>query len=206
MEQVFFIECGVRRRGIRVTCRICSTPFVCRVSRPRDFCSRECSSKAREKRVRLTCRRCGKAFERPANKAEAGRRRHGVQFCSRKCKDLAQRLTGNCPEIRPPHYGTGAYEYRHLVNFEQGCCGRGERRTFLLFVHHLDGDRKNNAVENLEIVCGNCHIIRHLELVDGEWAYKSSALTPRAMIPVLTAWSHRESNPDLRLAKASSSR
>jgi hypothetical protein len=58
------------------------------------------------------------------------------------------------------------------------------------------------------VVCRNCHIIRHLKQIGEEWVYISSELTPREMIAALTRgeWSHGESNPDLQLAKLSSSR
>jgi hypothetical protein len=61
----------------------------------------------------------------------------------------------------------------------------GDRRKYLLCVHHKDGDTENNIADNLEIVCWNCHIKRHLKLVNKEWVYCSSALTPRHFLESL---------------------
>ena len=38
-------------------------------------------------------------------------------------------------------------------------CGTEDLRV--LEVHHKDKNRLNNKVENLEIVCANCHLIKH---------------------------------------------
>lgn len=40
-------------------------------------------------------------------------------------------------------------------------------RPFLLVVHHRDSDRTNNSDSNLETLCFNCHITRHLVLREG---------------------------------------
>ena len=98
----------------------------------------------------------------------------------------------NAPAL-PKHYGTSdgrSANYRRRASsklkIENGC-GCGEKRKYLLMIHHIDGNRANNVQENLECVCGNCHIIRHLILTkDGQWEYKSNALTPRELIPVFT--------------------
>lgn len=39
------------------------------------------------------------------------------------------------------------------------CCGLSEwlGKEIPLEVHHLDGDRTNNAIENFQLLCPNCH-------------------------------------------------
>jgi DNA-directed RNA polymerase subunit M/transcription elongation factor TFIIS len=39
----------------------------------------------------------------------------------------------------------------------------------ILRVHHLDRDRSNNALENLEILCSICHDKEHYFSNDGLW-------------------------------------
>ena len=42
-------------------------------------------------------------------------------------------------------------------------CGWAERNLFTnkipLSLHHIDGNYKNNKVENLELLCPNCHAL-----------------------------------------------
>ena len=96
----------------------------------------------------------------------------------------------NAPAL-PSHYGTSdgrSANYRRRlssrIKIENGC-NCGEKRKYLLTIHHMDGNRANNEKDNLECVCGNCHMIRHLVLKDGIWSYRSNALTPRELIKFL---------------------
>jgi 5-methylcytosine-specific restriction endonuclease McrA len=41
-------------------------------------------------------------------------------------------------------------------------CGRcGYNKKEILQVHHKDRDHSNNAIENLELICPNCHCEEH---------------------------------------------
>lgn len=66
----------------------------------RETCSKECRHKYDQRRVALTCSTCSKPFERAHNKV-----RSEFQFCSRLCKDLAQRIDTGIREMQPEHYG-----------------------------------------------------------------------------------------------------
>lgn len=53
---------------------------------------------------------------------------------------------------------------RHLIREANGKCSRCGRSdvhpmtgNYVIEVDHVDGDRYNNAPENLEVLCGNCH-------------------------------------------------
>jgi len=53
-------------------------------------------------------------------------------------------------------YARKAYkEYAYRCNK----CGIIDKRVLL--VHHKDKNRYNNNIENLEVLCWNCHIIKH---------------------------------------------
>lgn len=126
------------------------------------YCSRKCSSLAiKVERKKLRCSFCGKTFStRTVN--DLRHSRSGLYFCSRFCKDRGQRIENGLKDIWPNHYGNGngAYNYRKRAIGKYGAqccaCGYGEHEEALQ-VHHIDGDRKNNSIENLVVLCANCH-------------------------------------------------
>lgn len=62
----------------------------------------------------------------------------------------------------PDHYGkgNGAYDYRirALAHYENKCvkCNYNEKKK-MLDVDHIDSNRKNNSLDNLQILCVWCH-------------------------------------------------
>jgi 5-methylcytosine-specific restriction endonuclease McrA len=58
---------------------------------------------------------------------------------------------------------TRAYNFRkHLINERGNQCEECKLTTWLdypikLELHHIDGDRTNNVIENLQLLCPNCH-------------------------------------------------
>jgi hypothetical protein len=134
--------------------------------------------------VEVICYCCGKKIKR--SPSELRNSKHGFYFCDRKCKEKSQSLKGNCPEIRPSHYGTseGREFYRNFIKNSQDpiCIGCGETTRYLLQIHHIDGDHSNNQESNFEIVCANCHIKRHLKMIDEKWIFSTQSLTHRKLI------------------------
>ena len=177
-----FVECGKTRIGILVNCKFCNKEFPTRKSKPRSYCSPDCAHKSKRRSEGVICSQCGDSFEKkPSSLANS---KSGLYFCTRACKDEAQRI-GGIKEIMPPHYGTseGRDVYRNLIKNTENpkCVGCGESSVYLLCVHHIDGNHDNNDIANIEIVCGNCHIKRHLRFDDSinEWIYSTVSLTPR---------------------------
>jgi len=133
------------------------------------FCSRKCSgvyngNKSR-KPPNVECAYCNKRFFK--NKAQQKNSKSGLFFCCRKHKDAAQRLDG-IKAIHPPQYGNGLYVYRKLaLNNLPHKCNRCEYNRFIqtLVAHHIDHDRSNNQLSNMEILCRNCHWEHHLGLI-----------------------------------------
>lgn len=76
---------------------------------------------------------------------------------------MAQSI-GGLSQIQPGHYGSTETNYRAIAfrNHLHVCnrCGYSDMR--ILVAHHKDRDRKNNEVDNLEILCPNCHAFEHL--------------------------------------------
>lgn len=90
-------------------------------------------------------------------------------FCNRKCKDLASRLEHNILDCRPKHYNKNSiHKYGRLValrNYPNKCenCEYDEYIK-ILEVHHIDENKKNNRLENLIILCPNCHSLLTLKI------------------------------------------
>lgn len=183
-EKRFVDKAGQKRIGIIVNCLQCGAEFVTRKSRKAKFCSRQCCGKYKCTKLNLTCANCGKNFKRKQSNCKKSK--SGLFFCSRTCKDVAQQLDG-IKEIHLPHYGDGNNKWhrnRLLLN-QTKCEGCEEDKLYLLFMHHKDGDSNNNDKDNLEIVCSNCHVKRHLKKINGEWIYDTKSLTPRHMLDQL---------------------
>ena len=120
-------------------------------------------------KVLVTCAYCGKKFFK--TKSSLGNSRSGQYFCCRNHKDLAQRVDSGekFASIRPEHYGTAESNYRDKAfkNLPHKCavCGYDEDER-ILQVHHRDSNRDNNSLENLTILCPNCHWKITLNLYD----------------------------------------
>ena len=110
--------------------------------------------------VTLTCAFCSADFSR--RKCKVHDNKSGLNFCSRKCKDSAQGIDGNCPEIQPSHYGDGHTHYRERALKHCGAicnrCGYDALER-MLDVHHRDKNRSHNRLENLEVLCVWCHAL-----------------------------------------------
>lgn len=61
----------------------------------------------------------------------------------------------------------GRIDYRKLAfaKYEPLCAHCGFGIAAVLEVAHLDGDRRNNEVANLAILCPNCHKMHDLDLI-----------------------------------------
>lgn len=182
------------RRAEVSQCEFCLKTFIRAIKgkQSRRYCSIECSGNGRKRACLLTCSNCKKEYYRVPSKS-IGRSLYGVTFCSNECKFAMTTLDRPDALSIPKTWGdnakSGGVARSRKSNRDKikiGCIGCGEKRAFLLFIHHIDGNRLNWRSQNMECVCANCHVIRHLKDIDGVWAYQSSALTPRDMITELT--------------------
>lgn len=121
------------------------------------YCSRECSSLAHRTRVEVKCANCGKVFSRTPSKLKNSK--HGFHFCSQQCKNISQRLDG-ITEMHPSHYGSCRVNYRltayNVYKPKCAVCGY-DKVEGILEVHHIDKDRNHNDIDNLIVLCPNCH-------------------------------------------------
>jgi hypothetical protein len=153
----------------------CSAPFYAPKHINKKYCCTTCSGVASRVRVTLSCDWCGKKFETSPGKLK--RSRKDLHFCSRYCKDTAQRI-GGLSDLHPPHYGTGTGEgtnYREqafrIYGARCGSCGYSEDSR-MLDVHHIDSDRKNNSIRNWQVLCVWCHALKTRGVPEHNWVGK----------------------------------
>lgn len=185
MEQLRIIENGFKRLAEESVCRFCSKIFLKRKGGEKVFCSPKCFYLSIQKRIEKQCAFCSKIIFRKPN--QLLRSKHGYYFCDRICKEEAQRQ-GNIKEIMPfKGVSKSRWKSKSLrIRLKSAkCIGCKEKRKYLLQSHHIDGDKSNNNPTNIEIVCSNCHIVRHLKLINNIWTHSTKSLTPRDMIDKL---------------------
>lgn len=131
------------------------------------FCNRKCSGKYNgEHRLKpvpnVTCAYCHVKFYKNASKQTGSKSQ--LFFCCRAHKDIAQQI-GGIQAIMPSHFGEVGTDYRTIAfRVKEQKCERCayDSNPAAIIVHHIDRDRKNNVISNLEVLCANCHAIEHL--------------------------------------------
>ena len=131
-------------------CEFCKIEYITTVQHSK-YCSSKCREKCRpdkkpkgfKKQEHIECKFCGINFLDKARRLEA-------KFCSKQCSGMYMVATGN------RNYVTKA-----MIHYPNICNRCGIDDDMVLCVHHIDHDRKNNDINNLEIVCANCHHKHH---------------------------------------------
>ena len=116
--------------------------------------------------ITCVCLMCGKNFERFSRDI----RRGAGKYCSRACLDKSRVKQGNRYMTSDGyiriHLGNGKSILEHRLVMEKHL-GRKLQNGEL--VHHIDGNKTNNQIENLAVVNGKEHAAIHLVLED-QWA------------------------------------
>lgn len=171
---------GAKRTFVEFDCDNCS----CVSCRPKkefkdnsnNFCSQKCwrDFQAKDCSVELNCNFCNKLFQK--RKSHLQNSKSGLYFCSKSCKDKAQRLDSGFPQIHPAHYGNGIDSYREIAFriYDKICSSCGyNKHPEVLEVHHKDRNRENNNSSNLEVLCPTCHREEHFLSKDGSFSGKN---------------------------------
>lgn len=147
-----------------VNCRVCHSSFY---AKPRHlkigwgkYCSNRCKHLSQLKGKEVSCANCGKHIYRAPRALRNSF--SGNYFCSKACHrswENKQRLG-----VKHPQWKTGHSVYRQLLmasKVPMACkrCGLTDDRV--LTVHHVDGNRRNNSLQNLVWLCANCHFLVH---------------------------------------------
>jgi hypothetical protein len=169
MNTLTFVDKSGRTRKAQKLLCSCGKQFLSRIDQPAKYCSKICAQSGSRKRIKVSCAYCGKAFEKNLYRANHCSKSK-LHFCSRLCKDTAQRI-GGIKSIQPSHYGTGKSDsdtYRLIYTRNGGVlkcsrCGYAEFECGI-DIHHIDEDRSNSKKENLMALCSNCHRGLHNKL------------------------------------------
>lgn len=161
-EYIGLDTCNKNRIFVDIECEVCKKVF-CRQKRQvrGHICSSLCQSIYKGTRIKVNCAHCNKEIFKQLSDFESSK--SGLLFCNRECKEAAQKYI---PAIQPEHYGTASaqtgYRRKAFEYYLHECtmCGYKENKAALI-VHHIDEDRHNDEIDNLIILCANCHAITH---------------------------------------------
>lgn len=128
----------------------------------RKFCSKACQHKARSKYEsrNISCCVCNKPLKRTPAKQQFDRHYCGYE-CMGKGKRLAAPRTNKFENVR-----TWLSRFDRISKCER--CGFDDAPGILV-VHHKDRNRENNQMDNLEVLCPNCHAVEHLAERKSGW-------------------------------------
>lgn len=154
-----FDKWGKKRKATEFVCEYCKEKVIRRIfsNRPNKYCSQRCAWNARLKRGIITCLNCNKSFERRLSGIKK------LNFCNRICKEKYQ--SGE----RHPNWkgGLGTYREQAINKFGLKCQNAKKcplnfikLPSFMYEVDHIDSDRKNNTLENLQVLCVWCHRVK----------------------------------------------
>jgi len=170
-----------------IICENCGIGFTAFISEKRKFCSKSCSASIGNKKYP---KRNNENFVTDDGKYDPNKRclydekilnncrncnnkTSNNKFCSIKCQKLyitRERLLEIEQNIyNPPSFQTGANWYKRYLIIKQGnkCmkCGWCEIHSVTkkvpIELNHIDGNSENNELENLELLCPNCHSLTH---------------------------------------------
>lgn len=155
------------RLGKLNQCVQCTGTFAPWNTRPdAQYCSLKCSGAAKRARVSFKCTVCDKPFERQLCQAKL----NTTAFCSRACKGVVKRqeLLG----VGAPWYkgggmtNTGYWQIsvdskRYLDHRYKMQEHLGRPLTSTEAVHHIDGNKLNNDISNLQVMTYREHQLLH---------------------------------------------
>jgi 5-methylcytosine-specific restriction endonuclease McrA len=110
------------------------------------------------------CANCGvvRIIDKPRNKGKRG-------WVCQKAKQQRNRKSAKTTGRNKPREKR---KYRKYVQDKCSRCGFIPEDICQLDVDHIDGNHKNNSVENLQTLCSNCHRVK--TKINKEGPYKNA--------------------------------
>lgn len=147
---------GKKRKAAWIICPTCLKRKLIRTysNRPNKFCSVICYNKSMITAQNRNCGWCRKKITVKVSKLLA------INFCGRECKERLQSGENHPKWVN----GYGTYRRRTIEKYGYNCISGVncplmgiKLPKFAFDVDHKDGNRKNNKLENLQVLCILCH-------------------------------------------------
>jgi hypothetical protein len=139
------------QKKVSLVCIVCAKPFKVIYHRKNKakYCSRQCYYQGQKGTgsIEKVCQICGTTYRTSPSKT------HGKRFCSAECRGISQR--------KREHAWPTSARRRVMKDRPHACelCGYSDHPEILV-VHHVNG-RINHRMDNLQLLCPNCHAIVH---------------------------------------------
>jgi hypothetical protein len=152
-----------------IRCKHCNKIFYVprHVISRRTACSRKCHGLLRRRRKSVRCDNCDKRLSIKISHTT----KSGYQFCSKRCKDIAQCVGAGFPKMTPSHYRDGRASYRRRGFRQHGArcqrCGYSKNQK-MLDIHHIGGRIRHDS-KNLEVLCIWCHALQTRRVPVHRW-------------------------------------
>lgn len=143
------------KRKPNTICDVCGKKIYrrpCEIARKKRglFCNQICYGKAQRKEI--PCIICGKLILASAHK----------KTCSRACANKNRAVVSYNTGRRRDKVHTQKQLKIRLLEIRGNQCEQCEFSIYqILHVHHIDRNRTNNDLSNLELLCPNCHAKEH---------------------------------------------
>lgn len=143
-----------------ITCLNCGDEFESLISENRKFCSSSCSAtfnnKSRSNKSEFICLNCGSVIN--------NKDKHKPIYCNHNCQHEHKRKE-IFKKIEDGDTSFNHKQYKKYLIHKHGekCmeCGWNEKNPVTgnipIELEHIDGNSTNNSLENLKLLCPNCH-------------------------------------------------
>jgi len=146
-----------------VECLICNKTFKTNSQNIKrghgKYCSKEC--RLSNSQQTYNCSFCNKIFV--SGKSRTKKSKTSTFFCSNECKYKAASSLESKYITGPFGKTDGVTTYRTralwILDNKCSCCGY-DQYIEMLDIDHVDGNRANNTIENLQVLCVMCHAIK----------------------------------------------
>ncbi len=136
------------------------------------FCSIDCLKTNRTKTPNTECSVCKKPLTLAPYRLK--RSKSGEVFCSHTCSNVLRNAKYSGDKHHMWKGGSAIYRKAALAFYGIFCHNDGclitkagiKILSKMLDVHHIDGDRSNNLIENLEVLCVWCHALKTRNIRD----------------------------------------